>query len=81
MLIYFFDTSNFFLTFFTIGLFRFLLPLAGPCSAHGRIGDGIGLFAGKRTMITFCPGLKVERLLFRSDDTGIQNVKLAAYEQ
>src|SRR5690606_33971596 len=36
--------------------------------------------AGKRTMITFCPGLKVEKLLFRSDDTGIRNVKLAAYE-
>lgn len=36
--------------------------------------------AGKRTMITFCPGLKVEKLLFRSEDTGIRNVKLAAYE-
>lgn len=37
--------------------------------------------AGKRTMITFCPGLKVEKLFVRSVDTGIQHVKLAKYER
>jgi len=35
--------------------------------------------AGKRTMITFCPNLKVDKLLFRTEDTGIKNVKIASY--
>ncbi|WP_214228327.1 hypothetical protein [Pedobacter sp. B4-66] len=34
--------------------------------------------AGQRTMIAFRPDLKVEKLLFRSDETGIKNVKIAA---
>ncbi len=34
--------------------------------------------AGQRTMITFCPGLQVEKLLLRTDDTQVKNVMLAA---
>jgi hypothetical protein len=37
--------------------------------------------AGQRTMIAFRPNLKVERLLLRSQGTGIKNVKIAALEQ
>jgi beta-fructofuranosidase len=33
--------------------------------------------AGQRTMISFRPGLKVERLLLRSEEIGIKNVKIA----
>lgn len=33
--------------------------------------------AGQRTMISFRPGLKVEKLLLRSEETGIKNVKIA----
>lgn len=33
--------------------------------------------AGQRTMISFRPGLKVENILFRSDQTGVKNVKIA----
>lgn len=36
--------------------------------------------AGKRTMITFCPKLKVDKLLFRTEETGIKNVKIAPYK-
>lgn len=35
--------------------------------------------AGKRTMITFCPNLKIDKLLFRTEGTGVKNVKLASY--
>jgi hypothetical protein len=34
--------------------------------------------AGQRTMITFRPDLKVEKILLRSEQTGIRNVKIAA---
>ncbi|MGY3052553.1 hypothetical protein ACVWYG_000743 [Pedobacter sp. UYEF25] len=34
--------------------------------------------AGQRTMISFRPDLKVEKLLLRSEETGIKNVKIAA---
>ncbi|MGY4385740.1 hypothetical protein ACVWYN_002786 [Pedobacter sp. UYP24] len=34
--------------------------------------------AGQRTMIAFCPDLKIEKLLLRSEETGIKNVKIAA---
>ena len=34
--------------------------------------------AGQRTMISFRPGLKVEKLLLRSEQTGIKNVKIAS---
>jgi hypothetical protein len=34
--------------------------------------------AGQRTMIAFRPGLKVEKLLLRSEETGVKNVKIAA---
>jgi hypothetical protein len=34
--------------------------------------------AGQRTMIAFRPDLKVEKLLFRSENTGIKNIKIAA---
>ena len=34
--------------------------------------------AGQRTMIAFRPGLKVEKLLLRSEKAGIKNVKIAA---
>ncbi|MES2454236.1 MAG: hypothetical protein V4594_01790 [Bacteroidota bacterium] len=34
--------------------------------------------AGQRTMIAFRPDLKVEKLLFRAEETGIKNVKIAA---
>lgn len=34
MLIHFFDTLKFFLTFLLLSFFRFLLLLAGPCSAY-----------------------------------------------
>lgn len=33
--------------------------------------------AGQRTMITFRPGLKVNKLLLRTEQTGIKNVKVA----
>jgi hypothetical protein len=33
--------------------------------------------AGQRTMISFRPGLKVEKLLLRSEEIGIKNVKIA----
>src|SRR5690606_12014401 len=35
--------------------------------------------AGKRTMITFCPELKVDTLLFRTEATGIKDVKISPY--
>lgn len=34
--------------------------------------------AGKRTMITFCPDLKVEKILLRKNQAGIKNVRIAA---
>jgi hypothetical protein len=34
--------------------------------------------AGQRTMIAFRPNLKVEKLLLRSEKTGIKNVRIAA---
>lgn len=34
--------------------------------------------AGQRTMITFRPGLKVDQLLFRAEQSGIKNVKIAS---
>ena len=34
--------------------------------------------AGQRTMIAFRPDLKVQKILFRSDATGIKNIKIAA---
>ncbi len=34
--------------------------------------------AGQRTMITFRPGLKVDQLLFRTEQTGIKNIKVAS---
>jgi len=37
--------------------------------------------AGQRTMIAFRPDLKVEKLLLRSDETGIKNVKIAALKK
>jgi hypothetical protein len=36
--------------------------------------------AGQRTMITYRPDLKVEKILFRSKETGIRNIKIAALE-
>lgn len=35
--------------------------------------------AGQRTMISFRPGLKVGKLLLRSEETGIKNVKIAEF--
>ena len=34
--------------------------------------------AGQRTMISFRPGLKVEKILFRAEQTGIKNVRTAS---
>ncbi|MEJ7695048.1 hypothetical protein, partial [Daejeonella sp.] len=34
--------------------------------------------ASQRTMIAFRPNLKVEKLVLRSEETGIKNVKIAA---
>ncbi|HKG05555.1 MAG TPA: hypothetical protein VKB19_03815, partial [Pedobacter sp.] len=34
--------------------------------------------AGQRTMISFQPDLKIEKLLLRSEKSGIRNVKIAA---
>lgn len=34
--------------------------------------------AGQRTMISFRPGLKVEKLLFRSEQAGIKNITIAS---
>lgn len=49
-----------------------------------KYGDKVGgsqidtEIAGRRTMISFRRDLKVEKLLLRSEDTGIKNVKIAA---
>lgn len=37
--------------------------------------------AGQRTMISFRSGLKVDKILFRSERTGISNVKIATLEE